>query len=256
MLFGGHVKELSDLDFLRNHGFDFGEIVFRDSENRQIWRASGIHNSFSDGFFVVAHGPREGPPNDVKHLWEHCRPALLETVDSASHMGIKLLTVHLWMDRRFVTSDSRAEKILVLNDLVSYAGPKEVVICIENLSESASDLETVLAAVPELKITLDVGHGTLLTETNTAYQIIERLSRSISHLHFHDNRGGTGVKDDLHLAIGAGIIDFPSILEALSRKGYDRTMTLEVDQEDLTDSRTKIQAMLRNLPVNDNNREL
>jgi len=236
MLYGGHVKEIEDIGFLKGLGFDFGELVLSNAKSRRLWSSSEFSNSLDEGFFLVAHGPNEGPPNDLKNLRNKCYPALCKTVDVAAKLGINLLVIHLWMDRRFVKPEVREEKKRALRRLCDYAAACKVLICLENLSEDAEDLAVALNAVPDLGITLDVGHGQLLAETNTSFRIIEELFPSIKHIHLHDNRGGRGVADDLHLAVGDGSVDFEGILGALVRKGFDRTMTIEVQKDVLQKS--------------------
>lgn len=240
MLYGGHIKSLDHIDILRGLRFDFGEVILKDADSRKFWRDSGISNRFDDGFFMIAHGPFEGPPNDAGNLWEYYLPALKESVDTALAMEMEFLTVHLYTDRRFVKPELVEEKLKALEELVQYGKENRVEIALENLSEPAADLARALDAAPGLSLTLDVGHGELLTETNTSVEIIEALGDFIRHVHLHDNRGGKGPKDDLHLPIGDGIVDFPAILEALIRSGYGRTMTLELKPEELQESRERV----------------
>ena len=61
-LYGGHVKALDDIGYLQDLKFDLGEVVLRNAESRAYWLDSGITNGFDSGFFLIAHGPREGPP--------------------------------------------------------------------------------------------------------------------------------------------------------------------------------------------------
>jgi sugar phosphate isomerase/epimerase len=102
----------------------------------------------------------------------------------------------------------------------------------------------VTEAVPGLGLTLDVGHAELITRKNRSFEIIERLRDSICHVHLHDNRGGRGSDDDLHLPIGQGIIDFTRVLEALTISGYKGTMTLELEHKDLDASRQIVRTMV------------
>ncbi|MBI5248623.1 MAG: sugar phosphate isomerase/epimerase [Desulfomonile tiedjei] len=245
MLYGGHIKAPEDIDFLRKLKFDFGEVIVRDKASRSLWANSGVTNQYDDGFFLVAHGPHEGPPNDLNNIWNTYIPALAETVDIIERMGISFLTIHSWMDPRFVKTSVLEEKKNALRRIVDYGRQHKVVISLENLSENAADFEAVLNVVPDLAVTLDVGHGQLLTETNTSFGIIERLGSSIRHVHLHDNRGGTGVRDDLHLGIGEGIVDFPGILRALVGSGYNGTMTLELEKYDLQKGRAKINRIIQ-----------
>lgn len=115
-----------------------------------------------------------------------------------------------------------------------------MILSLENLSESASDLEFALSNMPNGSITLDIGHAQLLTTTNRAFDIIERLASNVRHVHVHDNSGGDGVKDDLHLPVGDGIIDFEGIIRYLLSSGYDNTMTLELKRHELEVSRIKL----------------
>jgi sugar phosphate isomerase/epimerase len=244
MLYGGHVKAIDDIGYLQDLKFDLGEVVLRNAESRAYWLDTGITNDFDSGFFLVAHGPREGPPNDINNLWKSYYPALEETLDVLHRLGIEFLTIHLWQDPRFVSSEVRDEKKSFLRAICAYGQQNGVLISLENLSETATDLGPVLEAVPELGLTLDIGHGQLLTDTNTSFDIIENLSASIMHIHLHDNRGGRGVKDDLHLPLGDGIIDFEGIFERLMNKGYNRTVTLELEKEVLESSRKRIRQIV------------
>jgi sugar phosphate isomerase/epimerase len=244
MLFGGHVKSVADIDYLRHLRFDFGEVVLANQAKRQYWRESGVKNEFGPGFFLVAHGPAEGPPNDVQNLWNNYYPALVETIDLAHAMSIRFMTIHCWMDGRFVHALTRSEKKEALRQIVRYAEEKQVVLGLENLSENTHDFIQVFEEVPGLTMTLDVGHGQLLTETNTAFGFIRELMPHIKHLHVHDNRGGGGVKDDLHLSIGRGTIDFYGIMRALVENRYEGTVTLELEHEDLLPSMETLKRIL------------
>ncbi len=246
MLYGGHIKTVEHIGLLQEMGFDFGELVFSKDHSIGYWRGSGLQNCFNSDFFMIAHGPREGPPNDLDNLRNRCHPSYRQTIDATSEMRISFLTLHLWVDARFVKPEVLQAKIEVLRELVDYGQTRGVQVSLENLSESATDLARMVEAVPGLVLTLDIGHGQLLAETNTAPGIIERLGPFIGHVHVHDNRGGNGVKDDLHLPIGEGVIDYPGIMETLVKSGYDRTITLELEPEVLQASRETIQAMIRN----------
>jgi sugar phosphate isomerase/epimerase len=244
MLYGGHIKSLKDLDFLQSRGFDLGELILGHSHACRHCLELKITERCKPGFFLIAHGPREGPPNDVSHLWNSYYPALEETVQTCFRLGVNFLTVHLWLDQRFVKPAVVPEKTRFLKEIHAFGRARNVTISLENLSESARDLQVAIAAVPELSITLDVGHGQLLTEVNTSFDIIEEFHTSIRHVHLHDNNGGKGVKDDLHLPIGQGIVDFAGILRALIARDYNGTMTLELEPEDLESSRDRVREIV------------
>ncbi|MFH0959270.1 MAG: sugar phosphate isomerase/epimerase [Pseudomonadota bacterium] len=246
MFFGGHVRNVDDAVFLRESGFTFGEVVLKDKEAREYWRDIDTEPFASADFSLIAHGPHEGDPNSLENLLQNYGPALVETIDSAFQLGASFLTVHLWMDSRYVKAPQIIEKKALLKDLFCYAAEKHVVLSLENLSESASDLALALEEIPEPSITLDIGHGQLLTEINRSFEIINRLGAKIHHVHAHDNSGGSGVKDDLHLPIGDGIVDFRGIIRALLMSGYDNTITLELKRHELLLSRERLERIFRN----------
>jgi sugar phosphate isomerase/epimerase len=69
-------------------------------------------------------------------------------------------------------------------------------------------------------------------------RFIEAFADRIGHIHVSDNFG----KEDNHLPIGSGSIEFAKILTALKKTGYDGTVTFEVftpDREYLRLSRRK-----------------
>jgi sugar phosphate isomerase/epimerase len=146
-------------------------------------------------------------------------------------MSIRSLNIHLLIDRKRVSHLVLAEKINALKNIVEYGRKNSVAINLENLSETAEDFEPVINEIPDLGLTLDVGHANLNGSENKSISIIEKFGKLIRHVHLHDNRGGQSKDDDLHLPIGAGTVDFPGIMASLLGSGYDGTMTLEVKPE-------------------------
>lgn len=249
MFIGGHVHHTDDIVFLKKHGFGFGEVVLKDQDARSYWQDLNLDSFIGPHLWLIAHGPHEGDPNSSSNLLENYYPSLKETIDTTNRIGANFLTVHLWMDSRYVTGSQILIKKRVLKDLFLYAREKGVTVSVENLSESASDLEYALSENPEASITLDIGHGQLLSKSNTSFEIIKRLAGRIRHVHLHDNSGGTGVKDDLHLPIGDGIIDFEAILKSLLSSGYNNTMTLELKRHELEISRQRLETIIQRVRV-------
>lgn len=241
MQYGAPVSSVDEIHVLRTMGFHFAEVALSNPTACRLWWESGITNNFSDGFFLIGHGPPvEEPFDDIAHLWNHYIPKLMKTIDTARMIEIKLLTIHMCVDSRNISSLVLAEKIRALGELTAYSKKNGVKICLENISETAASLETVLNAVPDLGLTLDIGHAQLFAETNSSFEIIEKLGHAVSHVHLHDNRGGQTPADDLHLPIGEGIVDFAGILGALINSGYNKTMTFELKHHELLTSLSRI----------------
>jgi sugar phosphate isomerase/epimerase len=240
MLLGGHVRNSDDIVFLKENGFDFGEVILKDCDARLYWSRLDVSRLAGPDFRLITHGPHEGDPTSLKNLWENYHPALKATIDTTALINANFLTVHLWMDPRYVSGPQMIEKKRAFKDLFLYARSKGVTLSLENLSETASDLAYSLDDILNSSITLDIGHGQLLTQLNTSFGIIAQLSGKIQHVHIHDNSGGNGVKDDLHLPIGDGIIDFEAVLKALLDSGYNKTFTLELKRHELLVSRQRL----------------
>ena len=122
----------------------------------------------------------------------------------------------------------------------------KVHINLENLSESAADLKAALLQVPDLGVTLDVGHAMLTHATSTAPDIIRELFDKISHLHLHDNNGGKSVRDDLHLIPGDGEVAFSELFLMLRERRYRGTATLELAPDEMALAKKRITELWEN----------
>lgn len=121
-----------------------------------------------------------------------------------------------------------------LRDLLPVSRDCGVGLMVENLPgkfNTVTQLSTLLNAVPEVGLHIDIGHCNLMTEYNTADELLAKYGSRLRHVHLHDNKGGSA---DLHLPLGAGTIDVPHYVRSLKASGYDGTITLEVFSEDDT----------------------
>ena len=87
---------------------------------RRMWWESGLINGGLGKYFLMAHGPLEGNPNDAGSFWNRYVPNLIATIDTLNRMSIRSLNIHLLMDRRIVSSLVLAEKIRALKEIVEY----------------------------------------------------------------------------------------------------------------------------------------
>jgi len=157
---------------------------------------------------------------------------------------MRLLTLHLWLDPRFVQEETIVYKIGFLKRLTTCAGGSGITVCLENLSENADQLAEVFAAVPTLNLTLDLGHAELLSKENTSFGFLEKCPERIKHIHLHDNHGGTSPDDDLHLPVGEGRIDFHKIFQRLHALQYNGTMTLELRPDQIKSCLEKVKHLV------------
>lgn len=102
-------------------------------------------------------------------------------------------------------------------------------------------LKDLMDVDDRIGVTLDVGHA-LLAE-NDSVKLINRLGDRVIHVHIQD---GTG-EYDAHEEVGAGTVDFSSILSALQRIEYDGMMIMEIKNasiETFVRSRDRLVAMM------------
>jgi sugar phosphate isomerase/epimerase len=136
-------------------------------------------------------------------------------------------------------------------DAAARAGEKlDCRICLENLFTrltpftTPDDFEAAFQRWPGLRMTLDVGHAFIDgCSMDLTFEFMRRFGDRIDHLHISDNGG----RQDDHLAVGRGAIDFRALISGLKQLDYDETMTLEIftpDRADLVNSRHRLEEML------------
>lgn len=225
---GGTARSPSDVLSLHELGLQFAEIPLDDPVDFEQVKGAYLDLQKKLGLYYVCHGPREGDPNDKRALEKGYLPKLIRLFPLMTQLKMRLLTIHLWLDPRFVGQETLVYKVSLLQRLAEMAETTGVTLCVENLSEDAFDMAGPFDALPRLNLTLDLGHAELLSNRNTSYGFIERYPERIKHIHLHDNFGGRSPKDDLHLPVGEGSIDFKAIFRRLRAINYDRTITLEL----------------------------
>jgi len=225
---GGTARNPEDAEVLANLRLKFAEIPISNVIKFKNNINEYLKVKEKTGLYYLCHGPREGNPNNIDSLKRDYLPHVLEVLEIMPILNMSLLTLHLWMDRRFVKTEVIDFKIELLKEIINKAREKNILICLENLSENWHDLKVAIDKLPLLNLTLDVGHGLLLRKENTSFAIIKKYPERIKHIHLHDNLGGNTPKDDLHLPPGKGIVDFKNIFNSLRTIGYRGTATLEL----------------------------
>jgi sugar phosphate isomerase/epimerase len=233
VVIGGRAHTIAEAREVASLGFPFAEISLDDAEQAEGMLDELLKLKERTGIAYIAHYPNEGNPFNADTLKASFVPKIKGLVDVSAKLGIDKATIHFWMDRRWAPAELVPKKIALLGDMSAYAAEKGIVLCLENLSERYDSFEPAFKAVPSLRMTLDIGHAQLLSSRNTSFGFIEHAFERIAHLHVHDNNGGTGVRDDLHLPLGRGSVDFPSIFAELRRRGYASTVTMEVKPADM-----------------------
>jgi sugar phosphate isomerase/epimerase len=234
-----------ELHRIAGDGFDFVDLTLEPPaawlpDGREVARLAG-----DLGLGLVGHTawylPIASPFPELKQLaLDHFARAL----DVFALAGVVLVNVHPDPRVPLHAPDHvrkiNAESIGILARAASARGLTLMVENIDRLCSDAAEMAVVLDAVPEAGFHLDVGHANLrlgLREPNRTAAFLDAFGDRLRHVHVSDNRGGV---EDLHLPLGAGLIDWRAAVRALKAAGYDGTVTVEVfsrEREHLRSSR-------------------
>jgi sugar phosphate isomerase/epimerase len=141
-------------------------------------------------------------------------------------LGATLVNVHPDPVTRSYPRDAAvAQNVSAMTELAEIAEARGLRLMLENLGPqfgAVEHLEPLLAADDRIGFHLDVGHANLGGSRFAA--LLDAFGERLTHVHVSDNFG----VDDLHLPLGAGSIDWPEVVDALRRRRYDGTVTVEV----------------------------
>ncbi len=244
MIIGGRAHNLEETIAVSKLGLSFIEISIDDPATVSNWLPQLTEIKNSSGIFYLAHFPNEDNPFDLEILSNKFMPRIKALMEISQQLDIHKATLHFWMDKRWAPSHLIRGKLDILSRIVDYGSELGITTCIENLSERSDSFSPAFEVIPNLKMTLDIGHAQLLARQNTSFRFIEEHFSRIAHIHVHDNRGGSSVKDDLHLPLGEGSVDYKAILTSLIVNGYDSTITMEVKVKDLLKTRQTLENCL------------
>ena len=119
--------------------------------------------------------------------------------------------------------------IEALKPIVEMAASYGLTVIFENFKapfDRVSIIKTIMEGVPGLALHLDFGHTNFGKDNH--YVFCKKLGQSLRHVHFSDNRG----RDDNHMPLGVGSINWKDAVKSLKSIGYDDTITLEVFCDD------------------------
>lgn len=239
-IIGGRGHSIEETNEVGKLGYPYIEISLYDPEQVEADLKPLLELKKEYGITYLAHFPNEGNPFDSDSLKNKFVPRMKRLFELSAELEIGKGTFHFWIDGRWLKSDIAQKKIELISDMVEYAKRQGIVLCLENLSENHKDFLPAFQSVPDLRMTLDIGHAQLLSKENTSFGFIDHCFDRIANIHVHDNKGGKSVKDDLHLPLGEGIVDYPAIFNLLKEKSYASTITMEVKPASLKKTRDEI----------------
>jgi sugar phosphate isomerase/epimerase len=143
-----------------------------------------------------------------------------------STLGATVMNIHpCYFCPPAMQKDLVAFNIESLQPIVAMAASHGLTLVFENYKapfDRVATFQTLLAAVPGLQVHLDFGHTNFGSDGCEAF--CRELGDHIRHVHFSDNRS----RNDDHMPLGVGTVDWKKAVQVLKATGYDDTITLEV----------------------------
>ncbi len=249
---------IDELNAISGLGFDYFELAM-DAPKAHYTLVRELKNELlkaldESGMKLVCHLPTFLFTADLtQRLRDASLEEMLESLGVAAELHPLKVVLHpsyLTGLSVFVTDQAKQHAARSLEAIVERADQLGLTVCLENMFPRSNslcepaDFVEVFEKYPALKLTLDTGHANIGSRGDKrTLEFIRLFPERIGHIHANDNFG----KEDNHLPIGTGTIDFPRIVKAIKAAGYDDTVTFEVfsrDRDYLNISREKFAAMV------------
>lgn len=250
---------LQELEGIAAQGFDYVEFTMDPPQSHHsslnAQKKDLLQALERNRMEVICHLPSFLSIADLTESVRHASlREILDSLDVAAEFNPLKVVLHppyLTGLSMFVYERARQYGLDSLSAIVEKANSLGITLCLENMFAKShmlvepGDFDEIFVLFPSLKLTLDTGHANI--RTNNGKKIFEFLARfpdRLGHVHLSDNFG----KEDNHLPIGTGTVDFARIAKSLQTIGYDSTVTLEIFSKDrryLTISRENFASMLK-----------
>ncbi|HLC39951.1 MAG TPA: sugar phosphate isomerase/epimerase family protein [archaeon] len=189
------------------------------------------------------------PMEDVRRGWiEETKRGMR----IAKALGAKKFAVHSHSKGMYARSEKTLKPILnnyvrSLRELVAFGNKIGIQIMLENAAERGEivhfkNFKYIVDRVPKLAVHIDVGHAFINGGMKTVEDFIGYFQDKTIHFHIHDNHS----KDDEHLSIGNGKINYEKVVKLIKKTNYSNTITFEVfepPRSNVAKSLTKIKRL-------------
>ncbi len=229
-----HENVYSEIEWIGKNGFDFVDLTLEPTAalyyQIDVQRIKRLIKKYNLG--VVGHMGDWRLPKDSPFpaLREASKIEIINAMRTLAKIGAKKITTHSF---KLKESDyDTAEKYCfdLYKDLLKEAKKLNVTLMLENGATSYAYnpdnrrlLANTLKKFPNLKVHVDVGHTNIGVKKNIVGLFFKKYGKRIVHLHLADNYG----KNDNHLKLGVGTINWKKTIKTLKKYGYDGTMTVE-----------------------------
>lgn len=148
-------------------------------------------------------------------------------IDLCTKLKAKKMVMHTHFHPVFYDSHRQQwleNAIQPWKELAAYAGEREVVIAVENsIDTSAWAALELLSKIEGIKACFDIAHYNVFSPSGWKTELLKYPPDSIAEVHLSDNRS----RNDEHLALGEGNIDFKRFFAILHKQNMHPDITLE-----------------------------
>ncbi len=181
--------------------------------------------------FVHAHGPFR--PFCIRALDEVDKAVAVvsEWIRWCTRLGVDTLVCHPFTAEG--VSEEKLERVNLIGfkSLSRVAEECGVTLAVENMARGfgscAAHILRLIREYPALAACIDTGHANICAYRGKVHELVMELGGHIAATHVSDNDGSS----DQHLFPGKGVIDWPSVLDALRGAGYRKPLNLEIPGE-------------------------
>jgi sugar phosphate isomerase/epimerase len=224
---------LAEIDFIAANGFDFIDLTLEyPMAHPDVLSKQNLLKALADSRLgVVGHTAYYLPfGSPISALRDAAVRDVVGTLDLFKEAGAELVTLHpdpgVGAMETQTTVGLNALSFKIIHD---EAAKRDMTVMIENVPgvfSSVDPLRAILETVPGLRFHLDVGHAFI--GRHRFNHLLSAFKDKLAHVHLSDNR----LRDDDHLPLGAGRINWEEVIKAIKKAGYDGTFTLEVFSAD------------------------
>ena len=223
----------AEADFCGRAGFDFLDLTIEGPHAATIDIAGLRPLLDSHGLTITGHTDPCLPwAYPIQGIRDACLGELERCARIFSALGAKVMNIHpCYFCPPAMKKDLVTLNIQALGPIVDLAASHGLTLVFENYKapfDRVATFKTLLAAVPGLQVHLDFGHTNFSRDGSEAF--CRELGDHIRHVHFSDNRS----RNDDHMPLGVGSVDWRRSVQDLRATGYDGTITLEVFCNDPT----------------------
>ena len=209
-------------------GFDGLTMKWDPDRTDEVAEAAARHSLY----FQSLHAPF----GQVRAMWdegeagEAMQARLLACLDDCAAHGIPVMVIHAFIGfgMPYIPTQIGLDRF---GHVIEYAAKKGVRLAFENV-EGEEYLDAIMATYGHLDhvgFCLDTGHKMCYNHNR---DFLSQYGHKLFHTHLNDNLGQKhfpmSPRDDLHLTMGDGAIDWPTVMADIRRTGYRDMLVCEL----------------------------